>query len=270
MPDELSRRTSPIVVGESDRASVRGLLGQPWLASEHWRFDLFRSNDHNSTVFWVAFVPVGLSTQDVRGYVLVSYDERGKVKAFASGAGREASILSETHWTAASMQAGDVAFWESSGGDARHVAVDSARGSEYLKRPVPAGRCRLLIGTDGNFCGTRITIDRAHPMQMPPADYQWLQSMLPVDVAAGSHDLAFKPVRWMCSFDAAATAPCGDGESAYVAVTFPGGGVMGPGGFKVKFTADVSVNRDRPDSLRDHGLIIYSNGQWLVPQEPDR
>jgi len=53
LPENLGEQTAPIVAGKSDRAPVRSLLGQPWLSSDHWRFDLFRSTDRSSAIVFL-------------------------------------------------------------------------------------------------------------------------------------------------------------------------------------------------------------------------
>jgi hypothetical protein len=53
----MPERIAPIVVGETDRAVVRRLLGTPLAASDHWQFDLIHVTDKNSDLIWI-FVPV--------------------------------------------------------------------------------------------------------------------------------------------------------------------------------------------------------------------
>lgn len=52
-------------------------------------------------------------------------------------------------------------------------------------------------------------------------------------------------------------------------VDVSGGGESVPGGFRRKLPATVTVSRQMPQALRDQGMLIYANGQWLVDAEPN-
>ena len=83
--EDLPKKTAPIVVGQTDRVDVRRVLGEPWVSSDYWGFDLFRISDWNGWlgVFFI-YVPIG-GFERVNGYLLVSYGAGGRVSTFDKG-----------------------------------------------------------------------------------------------------------------------------------------------------------------------------------------
>jgi len=65
-----------IRIGESSRADVRTLLGEPWLESDFWHFELYRAESEQKElsffVFFTPPVPIGVFTWKIGGFVLVS------------------------------------------------------------------------------------------------------------------------------------------------------------------------------------------------------
>ena len=93
-----AKRTVSVRIGESSRADVQAALGEPWLLSTFWRFDVFRAEDEQTEVdFLVAIwpVPIGVFTMKVGGYVLVAYDPAGRVAQVASGSASRGSLVRE-------------------------------------------------------------------------------------------------------------------------------------------------------------------------------
>jgi len=84
----LHSQLASIQVGQTDRTVVRSVLGQPWLASEVWGVDVYRTK---ATVFAPGLLltpnfPVPLPFWDSEyGYVLVVYDDRNIVESVADG-----------------------------------------------------------------------------------------------------------------------------------------------------------------------------------------
>lgn len=84
-----AQRSAEFRLGESTRDEVRTALGEPWLQSNFWAFDLFRAND-TSKELGVLFItilplPVGVFTSQEEGYVLVAYDNTGRIAQVSSG-----------------------------------------------------------------------------------------------------------------------------------------------------------------------------------------
>ena len=268
MGEDLGKQAAAIVVGESDRESVRALLGAPWLTSDYWHFDLFRSTDRDSAVFYLAFVPVARASQDVRGLMLVTYATDGAVTAFDSGLARGGNILGPASRQTATLRASGVAYWESEDGESFYLAVDSTLANAQLEHFDGDERCRMLVATVGDYCSLRVAVDDQHPMVLPPHSDRFPPSLLPVELKPGLHTLRFTSGRWACSFETGKQISCAPGKSSCVNVAL----TMGPRAtgwqFKQAYSADLTVSDQPLDPDCDYGLIIYANGRWLVPQEP--
>jgi len=112
---EASRAT--IRPGESTRAEVREILGEPWLASRYWRTEVYRVSDKRTEAqgFFILVLPIpmGVFTAKLRSYVLVAYDDEDRVSQVASAVGsasrsfktssvRSKSVeMSHSRWAAA-------------------------------------------------------------------------------------------------------------------------------------------------------------------------
>lgn len=264
----LPQQVAPVVVGQSDRASVRALLGAPWLSSNYWRFDVFRTSDKNSQLMLI-FVPVMYSTEKYYGYVVVNYDDRGTVAAVDQGVTREGDMMSYTYPKPVLLQAGDVRFWASADGDLAYLAVTAGRGDQYLSGSRPDGRCRVFFGSPDAFCGLRATVDGTQELTVPGASLDRAPFLAPLQVTAGKHDLRFTADDTFCALETRIQLSCAAGETQFANVTIAKGPPKGTWDIKQKYSAEVSLSRDKPESLRDQGLLVYMNGRWLLPQEPN-
>jgi hypothetical protein len=209
-----------------------------------------------------------VSSDDAKGYVLVSYDANGRVSAYGTDVAREGRAYDETRDDPAAVQAGDVRFEVSGDGDEAFVAVAAARRDEYLRSHPAMGACRVLIGCAGDWCGTRVAIDGRSTVEMPDAVTRWLPAVAPIRVNAGEHQISISPTRWDMSFEAETRFSCVAGESLYVVIDLGSREVTVPGGLRRKLLATVTNSREMPEAFRDQGMLIYANGQWLVPAEP--
>jgi hypothetical protein len=78
-----------IQAGKTTRAEVRELLGEPWLQSESWGFELYTLSDQRRDVWWMMApllpVPVGAFKREVNAHTLIAWHEDGIVAASSSG-----------------------------------------------------------------------------------------------------------------------------------------------------------------------------------------
>ena len=260
---------APIVVGQTDRAAVRQALGKPWLTSDYWGVDVFRVADSNVNIV-VILIPVWLSADGTKSYVLVSYDASGKVTGYSKDIASEGRVLAGTADQGAAAFAGDVRFAVSGGGDETFVGVAAARRDEYLRSHPPKDSCSMLVGCAGDWCGTRVAIDGRSTLAMPDAVTRWLPAVAPIRVNAGEDRISISPARWSMSFEAETQFSCDAGESIYVLIDFASSEASVPGGFRRKLPATVTSSREMPEAFRDQGMLIYANGAWLVAAEPGK
>ena len=263
----LPAKVAPIVVGQTDRAAVRQVLGKPWLASEHWGLDVFRIADSNVNMVMI-LIPVWLSTDGTKGYVLVTYDASGKVTGYGKDIASEGNLVAGTTDRGAAVQAEDVRLAVSGDGSERVVAVAGLRRDEYFKSESATDACRLLVGCGGDWCGARVEIDGGAEVEMPNATTRWLPAVAPFDLKAGGHQINIRSARWDLVFEAKSQFSCTAGESLYALINFPVTDESAPRGFRKEVSATLTIARDMPSVFLDQGLLIYANGRWLVPQEP--
>ena len=260
--DSLKQQTAPIVVGQSNRASVRVQLGKPWVASEYWRFDLFRWTDQISEVMVVMLIPTMYTSEDVHGYVLVSYDDSGTVTALEYGfVGEGDWMLNPVYAGAVQLQAGNVTFRATSNEESVQIAVPATQGDDYMRQHAATGRCRVLLGCNTD-CGLKTVLDRADAIVVPKAS---LGSLLPFDLEPGAHDFGFASASVFCSYEGVSHVDCGAGETRYVAVTASRVPPDEHLHLQNRYLLGVETSADKPQALIDYGLLIYFNGRWLIP-----
>jgi hypothetical protein len=264
----MPERIAPIVVGETDRAVVRRLLGTPLAASDHWQFDLIHVTDKNSDLIWI-FVPVGFSSQEVSGYVLVTYDERGVVAGYTHGFAREPSAYRSDPGEEAHLVAGDVQF--AAGKKTTFVAVSADRRDSYLSEHAASERCRVVIGcAPSQWCFARLRIDGNQQVDSPVALTGLPFAVAVQELVAGEHSIEATPALVRVSFAGATKFMCPAGETRFIALELSPDDTKGVTVWRRHLFATFTVSAEMPEALRSQPLLIWGNGQWLVPQEPKR
>jgi len=269
LASSLPQQTAKIVVGQSDRTSVRAQLGTPWVTSDDWRFDLFRATDENSMLMVVMLLPMAYRTEDIRGYVLVNYDDRGMVTAVDYGIATEGDeVFGGTFPASVSLAAGNVAFWASPDEESYFVAVSASRGDDFIQHNPPKEQCRVLLGSSAD-CGLKTLLDRSDAIVLPrpvPLRYATLPpNYVPFDVKPGNHELEFASATVLCSYEAVSQVSCGAGETRYVTVTASHVPPDGHWHVQDKYLINVETSADKPWARGYYGLFIYANGRWLLP-----
>lgn len=279
----LPTKVVPIVIGESDRAEVRRLLGEPWLHSDFWRFDLFRMTDR-ATAVAVMIVPTWVGSYTVNGYVLVSYDERGTVSGRNEGvvAGDNISgqpFVASSGPSSALISAGDVTFVVDAVELTPSVYVSTRRRDEFLEQSRRSdSQCLLVLGCVSSFCDMRIAVDGVLPGALPgaytghPASERagtafWHQLWLvPISLAPGAHRIVVVPPKY-ATLEASTELHCAAGEVLFAAIDVGRADRMR---WKIPLEGEIKVSKGMPESLQDRPLVIWRDGTWLVPAEPGR
>jgi len=256
---ELPDRVAPIVVGETTRAQVRALLGEPQLTSEYWRFDLFRFSGKNIDIGLLYIVPFSV-TQDVDALALVTYDSDGKVVAFDKGSSHALPGWGQ-HDPPLKIESGELTVVTQVGRTTSLYASAPLRDA-YLDAYASHDRCTVLMGCDREGqCLRAWTLDGVsqQPLTwMPPAvataprssvppPYPVAAWLTPYLIAPGAHELQLLENRKSV---ASAVLNCAAGETLYVRVD-----------------RTIEMFRESPDAFSTLPTLIYRNG-WLVPQEP--
>lgn len=287
----LPTKVVPIVIGESDRAAVRRMLGEPWLHSDFWRFDLFRMTERVTAVA-VMILPVWVGSDTVNGYVLVSYDERGAVSDRSTGVVEGDNIsgqsLASSGPRSALISAGDVTFTVDAVEQSPSVYVSTRRRDEFLEQSRRSdSQCLLVLGCVRSYCDTGIVsycdtgiaVDGGPPRALPGAytghpasdgagTEFWRQAWLaPIALAPGAHRIVVVPPRY-ATLEAATELRCAAGEVLFarIDVRLKDDRLR----WKAPLEGDIRISREMPESLQDQPLVIWRDGVWLVPAEPGR
>lgn len=164
-----ARRSITLQVGTSSRDDVRAVLGPPWLQSAFWRFDVYRAVAEAKELGFVMLftppIPIGVMRSEVGGFVLVAYDDAGRVAALSSGEARRGSGI----YDSAMLRAGDLYLAiEPQYRHGPQVFVDDTRLGGYLERRRLASTCTLLLACEKSSvaekwpdesCPDRVVID---------------------------------------------------------------------------------------------------------------
>ena len=260
----LPQKASLLIAGETDRARVRQLLGEPLLASDGWRFDVFRITDWNVGFVVFMWVPVLPGANKEEGYVLVSYDITGKVAAYDLGIPDNRPHYGYASAQSLRLDAADIRFVVADDSERLLVLVSPARRDVYLGGPLPGDKCLLMVrcpyGNCGEFAALEVDGVRARflPLPMVPGGL-----LLPERPAAGDHHLQVFARRFMSrdAVMASGETRCEAGEAQYVI----------PSDYGVHGTNEpIRVTRDMPETFRDEPLLVWCDGTWLVPAEPGK
>lgn len=252
-----------LVVGQSDRAQVRQALGEPLVTSDYWRFDAFRLKDWNAGALFVLYIPIPAWSRE-EAYVLVSYAEDDRVLDVTYGQRIKDVWNVVKRDTEASVESAGLRLIAA--GKDVYLAVSPTRRDEYLARPAVEGRCRVLVGCAQSDCPARIVIDGT-AVQNPATS--GMGAVAAMSLPPGPHRVEVLPVADKESFAAATEFACSAGETRHVMVSLePCTKRSNSLWVSTRHEAAVTVSADMQEPLQRCPLLLWVNGQWLVPQEP--
>jgi hypothetical protein len=288
METSLPEQTASIVPGQTDRAAVRQLLGEPWLTSESWRFDLFRMTDKDvlsTFIFAPVPVPMGVFSDDVRGYVLIFYDESRHVSVYDKGITHGENLSWRTPMEGDDsilLMAGEDRFAVETGHHTASVFISTARRDEYLDTQRSSDQCMVIVGCQQEQCSNALVVDggAARPLpgtllriRRPSAggiDISTQSWLAPLVLEPGHHRLDI-PTNKFTTLEASAEFSCGSGDVVYAAI-----GIESPDTsqawrhWKTQVRGSIHVSAQMPEAFREQPMLIWRAGEWLVPQEPGR
>jgi hypothetical protein len=279
----LPQQTAAIVVGQTARAQVRGQLGEPWITSEYWHFDLFRASGKNVTGGVVLLpwpVPFGVFSEDVRAYLLVGYDENGTVSAVDSGAthGEESSFQDPGKGDdSILLTAGATGFAVESSSHTPSVLISAVRRDEYIGTQRPGDRCTVIVGCQQQQCSNALMVDGGEVRPLPGAllrirrpdtggiDISTQSWLAPLMLEPARHRLEIPP-NPHTTLEASAEFSCGAGDLVYAVIEIESGDKRDAWRhWKTQERGTISVSRQMPDVFRDQPMLVWRDGQWLVP-----
>jgi len=261
-------KTSALVVGQSDRTQVRQALGEPWLASRYWGLDLYRASDKNSQIL-LMLLPMGVPSEDVNGFILVAYDVDAAVVAYDQEISQDPSIFFSPNIPVdAALEAGDARFQTAADGQEAYVSVAVAVRDRYLHDVSVGTQCRVILGCGQAYCPARVAIDGGLALELPTGFTSLQPEVAVVSLPPGKHRVEATPAQGV-EFSATVTEfICAAGEAQHIALRLELD--RRPMRFRLKrhFAAAFEISPQMPEAFRESPLLIWLNGQWLVPQEP--
>jgi hypothetical protein len=280
-------------LGEATRADVRDALGEPWLESDPWRAEVYRSDDKRTEIgFAVAIVipvPVGIFSEKRHGYVLVTYDPAGTVSRVSSGFASGGMLASDAgQWMA--VRADEISFVVDPVGNKTRstLLADASRLPGYLEERRRADGCTLVAGCDGtDGCPDELAVDGGEPFDPSPVtalcapDAPCPKGAQPTEtliegkrfvlvpvlhatgVAPGGHTLRVSSSRIKGGGEA--SFECAQGEVLYGAVRSHAVGASWWS--RGTLEASVTFSAMPPRAWESYSVELARNGRWLVGKE---
>lgn len=290
-----AERGATLRLGESTRAEVRAALGDPWFHSGRWRVEVYRADDKRTELgFMMAIVvpvPVGVFREKRHGYVLVTYDDAGRVSRVSSGIASEGLLAEEANkWLV--IRADDMTFavervrtkWRPT------LLADSGRLPSYLAERGRAAGCTLVVACDeGQGCPDVIAVDDGEPIDPSPitvlcapdepcptgsrlseTEFDGKRFVLvpvvhAIGVEPGRHGL--RVTSSVLDGSGEASFECAGGQVLYGIVRSRVEGATWWS--KGTLQATVSMSTVPPDTWGAHSLALNRNGRWLVDAETE-
>ena len=297
-PDIVTRqaeRSSTLRVGESTVANVREALGEPLLQSRYWGVDVYETEDlQKELAFFVFFtppVPMGVFSEKIGGYVLVTYDNKGLVSKVVSGTAASDGINGQDGLV---LGAGDLHFViEEFGTHGPQLIVQSTRLQDYLTLQRDSSECILVLACErprsperwpNEACPDRVVIDAGVPLEPQPlfsaceqatcpdtavqggGGYRHIPLLYPVALSSGQHQLELSSS--IFKGRDVSTFSCVPGQVLYGGIH---GNVdwhwWGPGSSTLN--ASVSMSAYPPPDWKSYSGLLYRLDHWLVAPDPE-
>jgi hypothetical protein len=263
---KLPDKVAPIAVGQTDRPQVRTMLGEPQIASNYWRFDLFRASGTNAALGLLYIVPFTM-TQDVDALAFVTYDPNGTVVALDKGVNNAIPAWGG-HDPPLVLNAGD-AIVVHEVGRSTSLYVSPGQRDAYLNDMRPRDQCTVVLGCDvEHHCPTRLSVDgKVEPLPATapalarsyaessyadrhrPPPYPVRSWLTPLTLAPGDHRIETNEGQKVAS---AMKIQCSAGDLLYALIDSP-----------------IQVSGEMPAVFGKLPMLVYRDG-WFVPQEPAR
>lgn len=294
LPDQ----TAGLKIGQSNRGTSRGQLGEPRWSSVYWRFDLFRADAEQSNVVLAITpwpVPFARIKDQLHRYTLVAYDAEGRVSAFATGLHRKPAAWRnvspiQSDFPALHLRAADVLFFvDPEGARDINLLLAPAGRDAFIKQARASGNCMAVLGCGDSGCGDQLTVDAGPVRRLPlrnahaywfregeRADWlagmaphaddmrgPWLETLVAISLAAGEHSFDFSAKylggRHTLPFS------CRAGAVSYLTINATDDG-------KLMNRALVNWNVVRtetmPTRFARRPLVLVDDGKWYVDAEP--
>ena len=273
---ELAKKADVARTTTTTQADVHKLLGEPWISSERFRVEVYRKTG-NYRELLVTFgllpfpipAPIPMPKEDLTGYTLVSYSAAGVVEAV------DTAVSKYPNSPLAHIQAGDFAFTEKApppGAPIRtafQALIVSHERFAASGIQTDAHSCTLLVGCSEMWCNS------SSPIQMQldgDASTKYVlgtfgHPLVPLTPEPGAHTLHFSAEGEAGWGEISTQFACQASELRYVIPTalirrtYPLKNLFWP---HSRLEGSVQIQNGVPAELKEAGVLLWSNGRWLV------
>lgn len=266
---ELRKKAAAAVATPTTQADVHKLLGEPWIASERWRVEVYRKTG-NYRELLVMFgllpfpipAPIPLPKEDLTGYTLVTYSAAGVVE------GVDTTVSKSPDSPVADIQAGDYAFMEKPQAPL-HTTSQALIVSHERFAAIDVHSCTVLVGCSEMRCRSDSPIE----IQLdgdPSPKYvlgTFGQALVPLMAEPGAHTLHFSAAGRAGWGELSTRFTCPASElryvipSAVIRRTYRLENLFAP---HSRLEGTVQIQNEVPAELKDSGVLLWTNGRWLV------
>jgi hypothetical protein len=281
---DLSRKANTIRLGAKTRAEVHEMLGEPWIASEHWRVEVYRNTGKHWQVIIPDFlVPLPMPS-NISGYTLVSYSATGAVDAVGTGLSEE-----RKEHCYLNIQAGDYSFIDQCAGNPKYMGQALIASHDRFFRAFAASDakpCTVLVYCPES-CGKPADWDLGSEFALDlqidddtssrPLINRFAAGsrfpLVPVVAGVGKHTLRVRgrgsngPNDFnLGEISSQFTCPA---QGLLYAVTIPALSKRSWWPFsRPTLSGAVQVQSEIPANLSDSGVMLWTtHGRWLVPSD---
>jgi hypothetical protein len=269
---ELTKKAEVAVATPTMQADVHKSLGEPWISSERWRVEVYRKTGSYRELL-VTFgllpfpipAPIPLPKEDLTGYTLVTYSAAGVVE------GVDTAISKYPDSPLADIQAGDFAFTEKKPlpGAPTHTALQALIVSHERFAATNIHSCTILVGCSGIWCMSDAPLE----MQLDgDTSSKYLLGtfgypLVPLLAEPGAHTLHFSAAGKADWGEVSTPFTCPASElryvlpSALIRRTYRKENLFWP---RSRLEGTVQIQNDLPTELKHSGVLLWTNGRWLV------
>lgn len=289
-------RSSEVKKGAMERTAVRSILGQPYLTSNYWGFDLFRSDTEQSDIIFAVTplpVPMARVKDQLHRYTLVAYDTQGNASDISSGLFRKPTQWRnlypiEFNYLSLHLRSGALMFYSDPEGarDINMLIAPSGR-DVFLQNVQTSNSCIAILGCTDKGCSDQLSVDKGAIRSLPlrnahaywfqkderdlwlkgiessPKAMPWLESLVALKLSAGKHTLDFS-AKYLDGTHSM-NFECRPGEVNYLQIT-----ASFHKNFWKSALTDWRVDHTdtMPESFLRRPLVLMNNGEWYVEAEP--
>src|SRR5579864_8770925 len=268
-PKELMKKAEVAVATRTTQADVHRLLGEPWIASERWRVEVYRkTGSHRELLVMFGLLPfpipapIPLPKEDLTGYTLVTYSAAGVVE------GVDTAVSKSPDSPLADIQAGDFAFMEKSEKAPIHTTSALIVSHERFAA-TDVHSCTVLVGCSEQWCKSDSPIE----MQLDgDTSTKYVlgtfgHPLVPLMAEPGAHTLHFSAVGKAGWGEVSTPFTCPASELRYVIPSAVIRRIYRPENLFLphsRLEGTVHIQNAVPAELKDSGVLLWTDGRWLV------